>query len=266
MNFLAELKSLLKYHQGIGLDRYPRNDAVSRFLSQTPEVSHGAKLPSTTESSIKSNDNSRLVDDTSSHLEVKPRVNIADIEDEVGLCHACELYKSRIYPVPGRGAGQVRLLIVGDWLSANENGQLPPGHIFGVDQDAMVSRMLTALNLPSADVYITNVIKCAVQASCQPQADHVERCISYLHRQISALQPEVICTMGMVVSRAVLKMSQPLSRLRGKFHSYNMGERGAIPVLATYHPTYLLQNPEMKRATWEDLKLLGKKLGLAIEG
>jgi DNA polymerase len=68
--------------------------------------------------------------------------------------------------------------------------------------------------------------------------------------------------MGMVAARAVLEKSQPLSRLRGQFHEYEVEKDLTIPVIATYHPTYLLQNPEMKQATWADLQLLAKKMGL----
>ena len=84
----------------------------------------------------------------------------------------------------------------------------------------------------------------------------------YLRRQIVALRPEVICTMGMVTARAVLQKSQPLSKLRGQFHEYMVEKEWTIPVIATYHPTYLLQNPEMKQATWTDLQLLAKRMGL----
>ena len=74
--------------------------------------------------------------------------------------------------------------------------------------------------------------------------------------------PEVICTMGMIAARALLERRQPLSRLRGRFHDYDVAGKVKIPVLTTYHPTYLLQNPEMKQATWADLQLLAKRLGL----
>lgn len=189
-------------------------------------------------------------------------VKLADIAAEVSSCHVCALHKERLYPVPGNGPDKVRLLLVGDWLSADDRGNLPPGHLFGVLQDQMLSRMLLAINLSATDVYITNVIKCAVPRSCQPQATHVESCVSFLRRQILALLPEVICTMGTIAARAVLEKSQPLSGMRGQFHKYDVGNEQSIPVIATYHPSYLLQNPEMKQATWEDLQLLAKRMGL----
>jgi uracil-DNA glycosylase len=70
----------------------------------------------------------------------------------------------------------------------------------------------------------------------------------------------MICTMGMIAARAVLEKSLPLSRLRGRMHEYEVSRDVKIPVVTTYHPTYLLQNSEMKSATWADLQLLAKEL------
>lgn len=259
-DLLAGVRSLLRYHGSIGINHYPRNDAVATFLHVLPrslhkvelaqeKTEHGMPLSPATRKSVLP-------------LAESP-VKIADIAAEVAICQACELHRQRLYPVAGRGGEKkVRLLIVGDWLSAGEQGELPAGHLFGVLQDQMLSRMLTAINLSATDVFIANVIKCAIPGACQPQATHVQSCVSFLRRQIVALRPEIICTMGIVAARAILERSQPLSRLRGQFNEYEVEENKSIPVLATYHPTYLLQNPEMKQATWADLQLLAKRMGL----
>ena len=253
-DLLGGLQSLLRYHQVIGIANYPRNADVASFLARRPQEARkdvAGKMAAATPG-----------------LPKKPPamapspVKIGDIEAEIINCHACELHKQRIYPVPGRGPDKVRLLLVGDWLSAEAPGALPAGQLFGVQQDEMLSKMLVAINVSASDVFITNVIKCAVPGTCQPQAGHVASCSSFLRRQIVALGPEIICTMGSVAARAVLEMAQPLSRLRGRLHVYEVAKNHTIPVLATYHPTYLLQNPEMKQATWTDLQFLAKKMGL----
>ena len=124
----------------------------------------------------------------------------------------------------------------------------------------MLQRMLAAINLSPDDAFISNVIKCGVDASVQPKAENIAACLSYLHRQIAAISPQVICAMGIVAARSILQISQPLSQLRGRFHNYRQGDIRTIPVMATYHPTFLLQNPEMKKATWEDLQAIAKEL------
>jgi DNA polymerase len=258
--FLAGLKSLLGYHEVLGLGPYPLNRDVQSFLDVTPTPAKEAQTAAAAPA--------RNVVRNQSHPGLKvpagqpSAVTLAEIAEEVISCRACDLHKQRMYPVVGRGPEKVRLLIAGDWLSGDEQGRLPPGHLFGVEQDRMLARMLAAINLPVAEVFITNVIKCAVPATCQPQAGHVQSCVSYLRRQIAALAPELICTMGMVAARVIVEKSLPLSRLRGRFHDYEVTPGVRIPVLTTYHPSYLLQNPEMKAATWTDLQLLAKQLGL----
>lgn len=252
----AEVRSLLRYHGSIGIS-YPKNENIERFLRFLPQVTD--TLPSMEEKVVGDVPASPRKGNVPIH---RSPVRITEIAAEVATCHACELHKKRIYPVAGRGPEKIRLLIVGDWLAADEGEVLPPGHLFGVFQDQMLSRMLTAINLSADEVFITNVIKCAIPQNCQPQAAHVQSCVSFLRRQIVSLLPEIICTMGMVATRAVLEKSQPLSLLRGQFHEYQVEKNRMIPVVATYHPTYLLQNPEMKQAAWADLQLLAKKMGL----
>ncbi len=256
-DLLAGLQSLLRYHGSIGINHYPRNEGVDSFLRVLPRAPRKVEVPL-------ERTTTRVQGSTRNDIPAitKSPVKIADIAAEVAACHACDLHKMRLYPVAGFGPEKVRLLIVGDWLFADAKGDLPSGHVFGVLQDQMLSKMLVAINLSASEVFVTNVIKCAVPGTCQPQATHVQSCVSFLRRQIVALQPELICTMGMVAARAVLERSQPLSQLREQFHEYEVEKNKTIPVIATYHPTYLLQNPEMKQATWTDLQLLAKRLGL----
>ncbi len=124
----------------------------------------------------------------------------------------------------------------------------------------MLVRMLAAINLPLEEVYITNVLKCSVAADVQPREEYVNACMSYLQRQISATSPELICTMGTLAARTLLRQPHSLSKLRGQFHTYLTTDGVNIPLLSTYHPEYLLKNPEMKNATWEDLQEIQKRL------
>jgi len=228
----------------VGIRHYPRNEQIDAFCSlQVPPP--GGKKAVNVEVVVEKKNKERT---------------FADINIEIADCKACDLHKHRISSVAGNGGAEGRLLIVGDWLSGDVDNHLEKDQIFGVEQDQMLDRMFSAINLLPAEVFITNVIKCAVPVSCNPAAEHVHCCMSFLHRQIAILVPEVICTMGMIAAKALLDKSQSLSQLRGTFHTYDTEDGLHIPVLATYHPTYLLQNPEMKKATWADLQLLAKKL------
>lgn len=252
---LEQLQSILAYHKGIGIESYPLDDHVRSFLDLDLEPLAPARVLTGAAAPLQP-----TIPSSKKNL-----VTLSDIADEVAGCHACELHTNRIYPVAGHGKETVRLMIIGDWLAGDE-GTLPPGQTFGVAQEQMLHRMMAAINLPQEDVFITNVIKCAIPETCQPQASHVLSCLSFLRRQIAVVNPEVICTMGMIAARAVLDRPHSLSQLRGKFHEYLMDGEHSIPVLTTYHPTYLLRNPEMKVATWTDLQTLAKRMGLQPVG
>lgn len=246
IDFLKKLKSLLYYHKDIGLCDYPLSQEVESFCSRQKTVRFPPEFR-------QSSEGSKMVKKESGKI-----VTLSEISLEVAGCKACDLNKQRIYPVAGRGKEGVRLLIVGDWLSVGVN-DLPGDQILGVEQDKMLSKMLAAIKILAEEVFITNVIKCALPESCHPAAVHVHSCMSFLRRQIAILAPEVICTMGMVAAKAVLDRPQSLSQLRGKLHTYETETGLRIPVVTTYHPTYLLQNPEMKNATWTDLQFLAKQ-------
>ncbi len=254
--FLLGLKSLLSYHLATGIDNYPKSSHSESFFRIQPLAPPLSKP----ETQVEKVHQKQVAAGQNRNSGEKSSVSIKDITEEVAVCHACTLREQRIYPVAGQGPERVRLLLIGDWLSGDASGKLPPGQLFGVEQDVMLTRMLAAIQLPIDSVFITNVIKCAVPSSCQPQAQHVQTCVSFLRRQILVLMPEIICTMGMVAARATLEKSLPLSRLRGRVHEYVANKDITIPVVSTYHPTYLLQNPEMKAATWADLQLLAREL------
>ncbi len=256
--FIKKVGSLLAYHKSIGISDYPRNRHLDSFCeTQVSQKSRSVQ--------VKNEGEFMGGGKTAGHREGKKAStgsegSLSDIGMEIAVCRACDLHKQRIYPVAGRGVEDVRVLIVGDWLSGDIDGHLPKDRMLGVEQDQMLSRMLEAIKLVPEDVFITNVIKCAVPASCHPAAVHVHCCMSFLRRQIALLTPELICTMGMIAAKAVLGRSQSLSQLRGKFHTYETDAGLRIPVITTYHPTYLLQNPEMKKATWADLQVMAKRL------
>ena len=151
-------------------------------------------------------------------------------------------------------------MLVGDWLRYPGELSLPGNVQFGVEEDRMVARMLEAIHLEVEKVFVTNTIKGLVPDGCQPTSEDIRACVSYLHRQIALIEPEIICGMGLVAAKALLGGAQPLSRLRGNFHSFTVGTGKQIPVIVTYHPTFLLQNPTMKKAAWADLQSIGKYL------
>lgn len=251
---LQQLHKLLKYHEILGVDSYPDSASIRLFrenvqsvLTGQPEVV-GEKAMSASRQVI-----------ATPQPETPVTSSLAELCEEVRACRSCALCQQRRLPVCGFGGERVKLLLVGGWLALSS----PPEStkvVFGVAEDTMVTKMLQAIHLTEAEAFITNVIKCGIDTRVQPQKVHIDTCISYLERQISQLSPTVICTMGSVATRALLKVKQPLSQLRGRFHEYSLDGHKKIPLMPTYHPSFLLSNPEMKKPTWGDLQLIDRAL------
>jgi uracil-DNA glycosylase len=243
---IEEIRAVLAYHQVLGIDGYPREAGLLRCMDVLASPLPREKM------SAQPHRGPGVPDSVAETL--------ADIGLEVQGCGNCELGAKRLMPVAGGGSPKARLLIVGHWLSLPD-GQSPASAdlIFGLEEDQMVARMLAAIHLDPQDVFVTNVLKCAFPASIEPAAVHIQCCLAYLRRQIAVMAPELICTMGIIATRALLDLPQSLSQLRGRFHLYPAGGR-QIPVMPTYHPSYLMKVDEMKRETWSDLQLIEKKL------
>ena len=106
------------------------------------------------------------------------------------------------------------------------------------------------------EVYITNIVKCRPQNNRNPMPEEIAQCIQFLHRQIEIIRPEVIVALGAVAAKALLATENGISKLRGKWCSYNN-----IPVMPTFHPAYLLRNESAKRDAWKDLQLVMARFG-----
>lgn len=261
---VKDIASFLAYHASAGIDSYPASDELARLMTRhgrervLSPVSHGRSRRQ--DISREPGKQEEVQVHTSAFRAEAAGLALQEIVQEVGRCHACSLSSSRKIPVAGIGSVKCRLLIIGDWLSVDREDQLPENCQFGLEQDRMLKRMLEAIKLDRNEVFVTNVIKCGIPASKQPRAEHANTCLSFLQRQISVLRPQLILAMGMIAARALLNRPESLSRLRGRLHRYQSSDKMNIPLIATYHPTFLLQNEGMKKATWADLQLAAKQL------
>ena len=103
-----------------------------------------------------------------------------------------------------------------------------------------------------SDVYIANVVKSRPPENRPPEKDEIDACSSFVHRQIAAIQPRLIVTLGNPATQELLETKTGISRLRGQFQDYPL--QPGIKVLPTFHPAYLLRSPDKKREAWQDLQ------------
>lgn len=184
---------------------------------------------------------------------VGPDDTLEEIRVNLGDCRRCRLHNGRKNIVFGAGDPGARLVFVGEGPGYEEDQK---GEPFVGAAGQLLTRIIASINLSRSQVYICNVVKCRPPENRTPAADEVAACLPFLERQIASLAPDFICTLGATATRALLDAAEPISKLRGRFYDF----RG-IKVLPTYHPAYLLRNPDRKRDVWEDMKMLMNAMG-----
>jgi uracil-DNA glycosylase len=177
----------------------------------------------------------------------------AGLRAAVAGCTACKLCESRTQTVFGVGHPNAHWMIVGEAPGEQEDLK---GEPFVGAAGQLLDAMLAALNLtraestPQRQVFIANTLKCRPPRNRNPDTDELARCEPFLRRQIELVQPRIILAMGRFALQLLLRSDEPVGRLRGRIHRYE-----GVPVVATYHPAYLLRQPADKAKAWEDLCL-----------
>jgi uracil-DNA glycosylase len=196
---------------------------------------------------------------SASLFEVSQRVeddSLGRISEDIGDCKRCRLCQQRNNIVFGSGNARAELVFVGEGPGRDEDIQGLP---FVGRAGKLLTQMIEAMGLKREDVYICNVVKCRPPENRAPEPDEMETCSPFLYRQLAVIQPKAVVCLGAIAFQALYGAKQSVSRLRGQWLEF----RG-IPMLATYHPAYLLRNPNAKGEVWEDLKKVMAHLGLKV--
>jgi len=184
---------------------------------------------------------------------VPQAASLAAIAELVAVCTKCRLCEGRSHTVPGEGAADARLVVVGEGPGRVED---QTGRPFVGKAGELLTKILAAIELPRERVFICNVVKCRPPENRVPQYDEIAACLPYLVRQIDLVKPAVILAMGGTAAQTLLNTKQSLGSLRNQIHRF----RG-IPVIVTYHPAALLRNPNWKKPTWDDVRIARRLIG-----
>lgn len=186
---------------------------------------------------------------------------LAELRPPVLACTKCpNLVASRTQVVFGVGNPAAELMFVGEAPGEDEDLQ---GEPFVGKAGQLLTKIIVAMGFAREDVYIANVLKCrpdmppGASGNRKPRPDEMETCLPYLRQQIDIIQPRALVALGATAMEGLLGETQPMNRLRGRWHEFN-----GIPLMATYHPAYLLRNQALseKRKVWEDMLMVLEKL------
>jgi len=180
--------------------------------------------------------------------------SLEELENFISNCDKCKLSKERKNIVFGEGPSNARLVFVGEAPGMDED---LTGKPFVGQAGKLLTDIINAMGLTRDEVYICNIVKCHPPHNRDPEQDEIEMCLPFLEAQLSLIKPEIICAIGRISAQSLVRENFKITRERGQWQSF----RG-IPLMPTYHPAYLLRNPQAKKAVWEDMQQIMKKLGL----
>ncbi len=194
---------------------------------------------------------------TETHPTSPENSELEAVRRELGECKRCPLWKVRNHLVFGEGNPWATLMFVGEAPGREEDLQ---GRPFVGQAGKLLDQFLHAIELSREEVYIANILKCRPPGNRTPQPQEVEQCYPFLLKQIQAIKPKLICCLGGVAAQTLTGQKVAITRLRGQFIPWRWG----IELFLTFHPAYLLRNPNQKKGAMQDFMKLREKLrGLA---
>ena len=178
---------------------------------------------------------------------------LEEVRRLLGECKRCPLWKTRNHLVFGEGNPYAKLMFVGEAPGREEDLQ---GRPFVGQAGKLLTQFLQSIGLSRDEVYIANVLKCRPPGNRTPQPQEIEACLPFLLKQIQAIQPRIICTLGAVATQTLLGQRASITRIRGQSLPWRWG----IKLFPTFHPAYLLRNPGQKKNAYQDFLRLKELL------
>ncbi|MBI1976861.1 MAG: uracil-DNA glycosylase [Candidatus Omnitrophica bacterium] len=176
-----------------------------------------------------------------------------DLRQKVLGCTLCDLHRGRTHAVFGEGNPKAALMFIGEGPGREEDRQ---GRPFVGMAGQLLTKIIESIQFRREEVYIANIVKCRPPENRVPFPLEIAACRPYLISQIEQIRPRVICALGKTAAWALLNTEIPISQLRGKWFEF-----GGVRLMPTFHPAYLLRNPQDKRLVWEDMKKIRQELG-----
>lgn len=235
---IDDLKSYLDYLKGIGIEEWFIGGGGDETAYDTAERTGAGIVREPSDSQPAS-------------------LSLKEIREELGDCRRCKLHRGRRTLVFGEGDEKAGLMLIGEGPGYDEDVQ---GRPFVGKAGQLLTRILQSIDAQREKVYITNIVKCRPPQNRIPEPDEIRSCRPFLLDQIRAIRPKIICALGSVSARALLGTDAKITAIRGKVFDFPGEGFEGIRIIPTYHPAYLLRNPEKKREVWEDVKRIAHLL------
>ncbi|MBI5848359.1 MAG: uracil-DNA glycosylase [Nitrospirae bacterium] len=233
---VEEIKSLLAFYQALGFESLPITVSPRIKAASAGLIRNSGELPSSDKPGDKES-------------------QLGGLREQIGDCQRCKLSKQRKNIVFGAGNPGAKLMFIGEAPGKEEDLQGLP---FVGDAGLLLTRLIEKMGMKRNEVYIANIIKCRPPMNRDPEDDEVAACRGFIEKQISVIRPAVIMTLGRIALQSLMNAPKlKITAARGHFLDYE-----GIAVMPTFHPAYLLRNPQDKMLTWSDAqKVLARLAG-----
>ena len=240
----GQIRDHLKLYSDLGVRWMRVPEKVERPVADARKTQTRPVTPTAVAAAAASSQGTSLFPDKWQGSTVSEDLEV--IRVDLKNCKLCKLSPTRKNIVFGAGNPNADLMFVGEAPGADEDEQGLP---FVGRAGQLLTKVIEAIDMRREEVFICNILKCRPPGNRNPEPDEIAACEQFLFRQIASVKPKVICALGAFSAKTLLRTNEAISRLRGHLVDY----RGA-KLIATFHPAYLLRNPNEKRKVWEDMQ------------
>jgi len=181
---------------------------------------------------------------------------LQELKQSINIIKNCELKKNSANIVFSDGNPNAKIMIIGEGPGANEDLEGVP---FIGRTGELLDKMLSSVNLDRDNVYITNVVNYRPPENRNPTEEEIARYLPYLIKHIEIINPKILILLGSAALNAIIGSSQIISDARGKWIDKKIG-KCSTSVIASFHPAFLMRQPDQKKLSWVDLKMIRKKI------
>jgi len=181
---------------------------------------------------------------------------LEELRKRINSIKNCDLKKNATNLVFSDGNPFAKIMIVGEGPGANEDKEGKP---FVGRAGKLLDKMLAAIKLNRKNVYISNVVNFRPPMNRRPTDEEIKKYLPFLNKHIELINPKILLLLGATALNALIGNEVVISKARGKWTNKKFGE-STVQIIASFHPAFLMRQPDQKKYAWEDLKMIRKKI------
>ena len=245
-----------KLQENLNLLRKMKLQGVDEIIGDSPKNRLKSNIKEDKANLSQNDKYSNELNNISSFPDLKAINNLDDLKDYMSKFKGCELYKSATNMVFSDGNKSSQIMLIGEAPGHDEDVQGKP---FVGRSGKLLNKMLEAIGLSRETVYIANIVPWRPPNNRRPTEEEINICLPFIRKHIELIAPKVLMLLGSTATYALLRNKEGITKIRGKWVDMEFGKL-KVPTLPSFHPAFLLRQPAQKKYSWEDLKMLKKKI------